>query len=179
VPSGQLGFVAIGFAREDGEGPQADNGGGRREEKSGTTVFYTALRSRDQSEGEVRGDVPGSGRVLQELIASRDAWHRRAIWKRRSPGGKAAFQFPSGRRDLNPGPPAPEAGALTGLRYAPSYGQAHGCAFFTHVPLQCIVLLLHAPKRTRTSNLLIRSQMLYPIELWARVRQWALQDSNL
>ena len=25
----------------------------------------------------------------------------------------------SGRRDLNPGPPAPEAGALTGLRYAP------------------------------------------------------------
>jgi hypothetical protein len=26
---------------------------------------------------------------------------------------------PSGRRDLNPGPPAPEAGALTGLRYAP------------------------------------------------------------
>jgi hypothetical protein len=27
---------------------------------------------------------------------------------------------PSGRRDLNPGPPAPEAGALTGLRYAPS-----------------------------------------------------------
>ena len=26
-----------------------------------------------------------------------------------------------------------------------------------------------APMRTRTSNLLIRSQMLYPIELWARV----------
>jgi hypothetical protein len=26
---------------------------------------------------------------------------------------------PSGRGDLNPGPPAPEAGALTGLRYAP------------------------------------------------------------
>jgi hypothetical protein len=25
----------------------------------------------------------------------------------------------SGRGDLNPGPPAPEAGALTGLRYAP------------------------------------------------------------
>jgi hypothetical protein len=25
-----------------------------------------------------------------------------------------------------------------------------------------------APMRTRTSNLLIRSQMLYPIELWAR-----------
>ena len=26
---------------------------------------------------------------------------------------------PSGRRDSNPGPPAPKAGALTGLRYAP------------------------------------------------------------
>ena len=29
----------------------------------------------------------------------------------------------SGRRDLNPGPPAPEAGALTGLRYAPYYNK--------------------------------------------------------
>ena len=29
----------------------------------------------------------------------------------------------SGRRDLNPGPPAPEAGALTGLRYAPYCGE--------------------------------------------------------
>jgi predicted nicotinamide N-methyase len=29
----------------------------------------------------------------------------------------------SGRGDLNPGPPAPEAGALTGLRYAPWYGE--------------------------------------------------------
>jgi hypothetical protein len=153
------------------------------EKRSRGRLFFIRRFEVAISRKEVRGDVPGSGRVLQELIASRDAWHRRAIrraiWKRRSPGGKAAFQFPSGRRDLNPGPPAPEAGALTGLRYAPSYGQAHGCAFFTHVPLQCIVLLLHAPKRTRTSNLLIRSQMLYPIELWARVRQWALQDSNL
>ena len=29
------------------------------------------------------------------------------------------FFATSGRPDLNPGPPAPEAGALTGLRYAP------------------------------------------------------------
>ena len=29
----------------------------------------------------------------------------------------------SGRPDLNRGPPAPEAGALTGLRYAPSFNQ--------------------------------------------------------
>ena len=41
------------------------------------------------------------------------------------PGGpsvRASVDRPtkSGRRDLNPGPPAPEAGALTGLRYAPS-----------------------------------------------------------
>ena len=28
---------------------------------------------------------------------------------------------PSGYRDSNPGPPTPEAGALTGLRYIPSY----------------------------------------------------------
>ena len=29
----------------------------------------------------------------------------------------------SGRRDLNPGPPAPKAGALAGLRYAPIDGE--------------------------------------------------------
>ena len=29
----------------------------------------------------------------------------------------------------------------------------------------------NAPRRTRTSNLLIRSQMLYPIELWAQKKQ--------
>src|SRR6266550_1476124 len=28
---------------------------------------------------------------------------------------------------------------------------------------------LHAPRRTRTPSLLIRSQALYPVELWARV----------
>src|SRR5213593_4827848 len=52
----------------------------------------------------------------------------------------------SGRVDLNHRPPGPEPGALTGLRYAPS-----------------------APRRTRTPSLLIRSQALYPVELWARV----------
>ena len=41
----------------------------------------------------------------------------------------------------------------TGLRYAPSVFMADTS---------------HAPERTRTSNLLIRSQMLYPIELRAR-----------
>jgi hypothetical protein len=41
----------------------------------------------------------------------------------------------------------------TGLRYAPPIIRTH--------------LLLDAPGRTRTSNLLIRSQMLYPIELRA------------
>ena len=31
------------------------------------------------------------------------------------------FKIESGYRDSNPGPPTPEAGALTGLRYIPSY----------------------------------------------------------
>ena len=35
------------------------------------------------------------------------------------PRGRLAVPSQSGRGDLNPGPPAPEAGALTGLRYAP------------------------------------------------------------
>ncbi len=33
----------------------------------------------------------------------------------------------------------------------------------------------NAPRRTRTPSLLIRSQALYPVELWAR---WAVLDSN-
>src|SRR2546422_250975 len=37
------------------------------------------------------------------------------------------------------------------------------------MPIQC-----DAPTRSRTRNLLIRSQALYPVELWAR---WAVLDS--
>ena len=37
----------------------------------------------------------------------------------------------------------------------------------------------YAPGGTRTPNLLIRSQMLYPIELRAHKKTWAVQDSNL
>src|SRR5262249_29485362 len=44
----------------------------------------------------------------------------------------------------------------TGLRYAPPT-----------LRFPCSPLVNDAPRRTRTSNLLIRSQMLYPIELWA------------
>ena len=57
----------------------------------------------------------------------------------------------SGRLDLNQRPPAPEAGALPG--YA--------------TPRSSCTCAAGAPGRTRTSNLLIRSQMLYPIELRA------------
>ena len=45
----------------------------------------------------------------------------------------------------------------TGLRYAPPNNSV------SHRAAAC----MNAPRRTRTSNLLIRSQMLYPIELWA------------
>ena len=45
----------------------------------------------------------------------------------------------------------------TGLRYAPPT---------LHTP-RFVFRSVNAPRRTRTSNLLIRSQMLYPIELWA------------
>ena len=45
----------------------------------------------------------------------------------------------------------------TGLSYAPKLHES----LSRHDPS-------HAPERTRTSNLLIRSQMLYPIELRAR-----------
>ena len=59
---------------------------------------------------------------------------------------------------MNLRPPAPEAGALTGLRYAPNT---------LVVPTDGTAL--HGPKGSRTPNLLIRSQMLYPVELWTLV----------
>src|SRR5438067_4400743 len=62
----------------------------------------------------------------------------------------------SGRLDLNQRPPAPEAGALPG--YATPRRQS------------CTA---HAPGGTRIPNLLIRSQMLYPIELRARSKTTA------
>jgi hypothetical protein len=65
----------------------------------------------------------------------------------------------SGRLDLNQRPPAPEAGAL------PGYATPRRNELGQH----------NAPGETRTPNLLIRSQMLYPIELRAlrQVRQLA------
>ena len=65
----------------------------------------------------------------------------------------------SGRLDLNQRPPAPEAGAL------PGYATPRRYELGQH----------NAPGETRTPNLLIRSQMLYPIELRAlrQVRQLA------
>ena len=77
---------------------------------------------------------------------------------KRRPVSQAAFSrliVQSGREDLNLRPPAPEAGALTGLRYAPNT---------LVVPTDGTAL--HGPKGSRTPNLLIRSQMLYPVELW-------------
>jgi hypothetical protein len=66
----------------------------------------------------------------------------------------------SGRVDLNHRPPGPEPGALTGLRHAPQISR-HSCAASRDHG---------APGGTRIPNLLIRSQMLYPIELQAPVR---------
>ena len=63
----------------------------------------------------------------------------------------------SGRVDLNHRPPGPEPGALTGLRHAPQISRYSRAAPRDH----------GAPGGTRIPNLLIRSQMLYPIELQA------------
>ena len=63
----------------------------------------------------------------------------------------------SGRQDSNLRPPGPKPGALPSWATSRFYG---------------------APKRSRTPNLLIRSQTLYPIELWALL-SWCLgPESN-
>ena len=59
----------------------------------------------------------------------------------------------SGRLDLNQRPPAPEAGALPGYATPRRTSTLKG--------------LVYAPVGIRTPNLLIRSQMLYPVELRA------------
>src|SRR2546422_10026851 len=72
--------------------------------------------------------------------------------------------FQSGREDLNLRPPGPEPGALTGLRYAPKWSDRP-------------TVRPSAPRGSRTPSLLVRSQTLYPVELWARA-EWAVLDSN-
>jgi hypothetical protein len=85
-------------------------------------------------------DNLGSGLGLEQATKSPDR-----VMKGPAPESvRGLLAFQSGRPDLNRGPPAPEAGALTGLRHAP---------------------MPHALRGTRTPSLLIRSQMLYPIEL--------------
>ena len=100
----------------------------------------------------------------------------------------------SGREDLNLRPPGPEPGALTGLRYAPkdwtlsrrsgrapSGHQELGIGTFVSSPDTYRLVptwrlggsassIIHAPRRSRTPSLLIRSQTLYPVELWAPYR---------
>src|SRR6476469_7452193 len=70
---------------------------------------------------------------------------------------RARFSRWSGRLDLNQRPPAPEAGAL------PGYATPRRRSF----QIPCYRKARSAPGETRTPNLLIRSQMLYPIELRA------------
>src|SRR5215203_3223185 len=59
----------------------------------------------------------------------------------------------------------------TGFEPATSCSRSRRATGLRYAPPNSLSLLLSrshdAPRRTRTSNLLIRSQMLYPIELWA------------
>ena len=56
----------------------------------------------------------------------------------------------------------------TGFEPATSCSRSRRSTGLSYAPLKTVPP--HAPRRTRTSNLLIRSQMLYPIELWAQTR---------
>ena len=56
------------------------------------------------------------------LARANAGWLTRAPSDR--PGGRGGVgEAVSGRRDLNPRPPAPKAGALTKLRYSPSFSR--------------------------------------------------------
>ena len=79
--------------------------------------------------------------------------------RRKVPRGDLCRQ--SGRLDLNQRPPAPEAGALPGYATPREPDESS------------------APGETRTPNLLIRSQMLYPIELRAHEQGSTLATSGL
>ena len=96
------------------------------------------------------------GRRSIQLSYSRK--HERAL--------RARFSRWSGRLDLNQRPPAPEAGAL------PGYATPRRRSFNA---LSCKAR--SAPGETRTPNLLIRSQMLYPIELRAPETAQASNDA--
>ena len=85
-------------------------------------VVVTGLKLLDQSRQSSSaasaldqgvGNDQGSGSGLRQRRQSPDG--------RYGPPGLSGDV--SGRPDLNRGPPAPEAGALTGLRYAPYYNE--------------------------------------------------------
>jgi hypothetical protein len=60
--------------------------------------------------------------IYRIQLLNRPVWKSPVLAGMRSPTGsheRWGDSLPSGRPDLNRGPPAPEAGALTGLRYAP------------------------------------------------------------
>src|SRR5215203_4763432 len=100
-----------------------------------------------QARGRPRLRAEGRRPAYRELVKAQNP-SRGGV----RPGAREVLSW-SGRLDLNQRPPAPEAGALPGYATPRSSCPLQGPA--------------GAPGRTRTSNLLIRSQMLYPIELRA------------
>ena len=56
----------------------------------------------------------------------------------------------------------------TGFEPATSWSQTKRSTKLSYFPKYETKNLYGAPKRSRTPNLLIRSQTLYPIELWAQ-----------
>src|SRR6185437_15314117 len=119
----------------------------------------------------MRGTATGSSGVTgisRATLQSRDtaaSRRKRPLFASRSTAVRCIW---SGRLDLNQRPPAPEAGALPG--YATPRRTLASFRVDRPTPL-ARPTNFHAPRGTRTPNLLIRSQMLYPIELGALNRQ--------
>ena len=92
---------------------------------------------------------------------------RRAAWEKlgrrlvnewpHNVGRCGAIRCIVGATGFEPATSCSRSRRATGLRYAPPYS----------LTISRNSSQRDAPRRTRTANLLIRSQMLYPIELWA------------
>ena len=79
--------------------------------------------------------------------------------------------IPVGATGFEPATSCSRSRRATELRYAPKVGMVAGPYGLRTVPTVVQFAVLSAPRKIRTPNLLIRSQTLYPIELWALGRR--------